>query len=116
MKKRIEYFDVAKALLIALVVIGHELQYANPAYDIIPYTLAQEFISSFYMPAFFVISGLLFDPKSLAERSWGEFGLRRIRTLVIPYFFFEMLAIVYKSLVLRSVSIVEGLRLMVTFR
>lgn len=40
MKKRIEYFDVAKALLIALVVIGHELQYANPAYDIIPYTLA----------------------------------------------------------------------------
>ena len=116
MKKRIEYFDVAKALLIALVVIGHELQYANPAYDIIPYTLAQEFIGSFYMPAFFVISGLLFDPKSLAERSWGEFGLRRIRTLVIPYFFFEMLAIVYKSLVLRSVSIVEGLRLMVTFR
>lgn len=53
MKKRIEYFDVAKALLIALVVIGHELQYANPAYDIIPYTLAQEFIGSFYMPAFF---------------------------------------------------------------
>lgn len=50
MKKRIEYFDVAKALLIALVVIGHELQYANPAYDIIPYTLAQEFIGSFYMP------------------------------------------------------------------
>ena len=115
MKKRIEYFDVAKALLIALVVIGHELQYANPAYDIIPYTLAQEFIGSFYMPAFFVISGLLFKPESLAERSWGEFILRRIRTLVIPYFFFEMLAIVYKSLVLRSVSIVEGLRLMVTF-
>lgn len=52
MKERIEYFDNAKALLILLVVIGHELIYANPQYNILPYTLAQGFIYSFHMPLF----------------------------------------------------------------
>lgn len=37
MKQRITYLDTTKALLIALVVIGHILNYANPRYDIIPY-------------------------------------------------------------------------------
>ena len=41
MKQRIPYIDSTKALLIILVVLGHVLQYANPRYDILPYTLMQ---------------------------------------------------------------------------
>ena len=55
MKQRITYLDTTKALLIALVVIGHVLQYANPEYNILPYTLAQAFIYSFLMSAFFLL-------------------------------------------------------------
>lgn len=36
--------------------------------------------------------------------------------MLVPYLFFECVAILYKHFVLRSVSIAEGLRLMLTFR
>ena len=52
MKQRIAYLDNAKALLILLVALVHVLNYANPGYDIIPYILPAEFISSFIMQAF----------------------------------------------------------------
>lgn len=34
MTKRISYIDNTRAILIALVVLGHILNYANPKYDI----------------------------------------------------------------------------------
>ena len=49
MKERIGYFDSAKAILITMVVVGHILNYANPDYSILPYTLVQGFIT--YMAA-----------------------------------------------------------------
>ena len=58
MTKRLTYIDITRAILIAMVVFGHILNYANPQYDIIPYTLAQEFMNSFQMPAFFILSGM----------------------------------------------------------
>lgn len=61
MEDRIEYVDYAKAFLIILVVLGHELNYANPAYSIIPYAFLHGFINSFHMPAFFIITGILFN-------------------------------------------------------
>ena len=69
MKQRITYLDTTKALLIALVVIDHVLQYANPEYNILPYTLAQAFIYSFLMSAFFLLSGLLFDTARSEEHT-----------------------------------------------
>ena len=36
MTKRISYIDNTRAILIALVVLGHILNYANPKYDIVP--------------------------------------------------------------------------------
>lgn len=116
MKQRITYLDTTKALLIALVVIGHVLQYANPEYNILPYTLAQAFIYSFHMSAFFLLSGLLFDTARWKARTWGTFLLRRTRTLLVPYLFFEALAALYKALILREITIPEGLYRMVTLR
>ena len=116
MKQRIAYLDNAKALLILLVALVHVLNYANPGYDIIPYILPAEFISSFIMQAFFLISGILADEEKWKKRNFRELLLSRTKTLLVPYFFFESIAVLYKGLVLHTVSIPEGLRLMVTFR
>lgn len=116
MKERIGYFDSAKAILITMVVVGHILNYANPGYSILPYTLAQSFITSFHMSAFFVISGILVDTEKWRKLACVEYIWRRIRSLVIPYFFFETIAILYKSFVLKSVSPIEGLKNTVTLR
>lgn len=116
MKERIGYFDSAKAILITMVVVGHILNYENPDYSILPYTLAQSFITSFHMSAFFVISGILVDTEKWRERPCVDYIVRRIKSLIIPYFFFETIAILYKSFVLKSVSPIEGLKNTVTLR
>ena len=48
MTKRISYIDNTRAILIALVVLVHILNYANPKYDIVPYVLVQQFLDSAY--------------------------------------------------------------------
>ena len=116
MTHRLTYIDTTRAILITLVVLEHVLNYANPQYDIIPYTLAQEWIGAFHMPAFFVLSGLLTDGEKWRGRSAGAYFVRKARTLLVPYLFFECIAILYKHFVLRSVSLLEGLRLMATVR
>lgn len=116
MTKRLTYIDITRAILIAMVVFGHILNYANPQYDIIPYTLAQEFMNSFQMPAFFILSGMLTDGEKWRGRSVGAYFGHKAKMLLVPYLFFECLAILYKHFVLRSVSLTEGLRLMLTMR
>lgn len=64
MNRRIACIDRTKALLIMLVVLGHVLNYANPGYDILPYMVVQIVISSFHMPAFFMLSGMLADEET----------------------------------------------------
>ena len=116
MTRRLTYIDTSRAILIALVVLGHILNYANPDYGIIPYTLAQEFINAFHMPAFFLLSGMLTDGERWRSRSAGTYYVHKVKTLLVPYLFFECIAIVYKHFVLHSVSLLEGLRLMLTMR
>ena len=116
MNKRLTYIDNAKAILIFMVVFAHILNYANPQYGIMPYTLTQAFITSFHMPAFFLISGLLFKNEKWRDQSWSAFFLSRVRSLLIPYLFFEMLAVLYLHFVLHSVTLTEGLWKMLTFR
>lgn len=116
MKERVTYIDSARALLIILVVLGHILQYANPGYDILPYTLAQEFIYAFHMPAFFLLTGMLADEERWKQRSLTELLKSRCRTLLVPYLFFELLAVFWKHFVLQTVTLGEGLYRMVTLR
>ena len=52
MTHRLTYIDTTRAILITLVVLEHVLNYANPQYNIIPYTLAQEWIGAFHMLRF----------------------------------------------------------------
>lgn len=116
MKQRITYIDGAKGILIILVVLGHILNYANPGYDILPYTLVQVVISSFHMPAFFLLSGILADEAVWKGRSLRRLVQSRCRTLLVPYFFFECVAILYQHFVLHAVTLSDGLYRMVTLR
>ena len=81
MTKRISYIDNTRAILIALVVLVHILNYANPKYDIVPYVLVQQFLDSFHMPAFFILSGMLTDGEKWRGRSVGSYFLHKAKTL-----------------------------------
>lgn len=70
---RVVHIDIAKGIVIFLMVIGHTS---------IP-EIASKWIWSFHMPFFFFISGVLFNYHKYGE--WGAFAKSRIRQLVIPY-------------------------------
>lgn len=116
MKERIEYYDNARGILILLVVLGHILIKANPGWSIKPYSLACSWINSFHMPAFFLLSGMLFDCDRWRTSSWGAFLIKRLQTLVVPYLFFEIIGMLYLRFVLHSISLPEGLLRIVTLQ
>lgn len=75
--KRIEWIDICKGLGIFLVVIGHTgiAKFSQTAYD---------WIYSFHMPLFYMLSGLVFN--GVKYDTFSKFIKRRLKTLVIPYF------------------------------
>ena len=114
-KDRIEYYDIAKAYLIVLVILGHILIVLNPGYTKLYFSVIQSFIYAFHMPAFFILHGVLFNNEKWRKRPVKEFILKRIYTLIIPYLFFEIIGIIWKW-ILGSQDVLTGLYNMVTIR
>ncbi len=83
MRKRLDYIDRAKGILIILVVIGHIWQ-SGYVFDV---------IYAFHMPAFFVISGMLMRHTESYRRPFGKFLGERIYAYGIPFLFIEALGI-----------------------
>lgn len=83
MEARLDYIDRAKGILIILVVIGHIWQ-SGYIFD---------FIYSFHMPAFFVISGMLMRYTRSYEKKYTQFLLGRVYAFGIPFIFFEILGV-----------------------
>lgn len=79
------YIDVAKGILIICVVIGHVINFEYMFTRII-----KTFIYTFHMPAFFIISGILTNGKNLENQTILGFAKRKIKRLLIPYIFFEV--------------------------
>lgn len=78
MKERIAFADALKGFAIFCVLWGHALQYLHGAdYDYLGNSM-YEFIYSFHMPLFFMISGFFFSPSS------KDFLLKKVRQLVVP--------------------------------
>jgi fucose 4-O-acetylase-like acetyltransferase len=73
-------FDIMKGVGIILMIIGH---------CAIPWLLGN-FIFSFHMPLFFIISGFFFKPKPVVQQLKIDF-----KRLVIPYLFICLLLIIY---------------------
>ena len=90
--QRLEYIDVAKGLLITLVVIGHAWRAAynnGILHNAAVYHLADNWIYAFHMPAFFFISGL-FAIQS-AQRSVKAFISTKMRTIAYPYLLWSVI-------------------------
>lgn len=84
MKQRIKWIDIAKGITIILVVIGHlNIKMFPEVKPII------DFIYTFHMPLFFLLSGLTFS----IDRNNGfwTFFKKKFKRLMTPYFAFSIL-------------------------
>lgn len=77
-KDRLTYIDITKGVGIILVVWFH-----MPINKLPNFELWGGYITTFYMPLFFLMSGMFFKPTNL---------LLKVRRLLIPYCFFYVLA------------------------
>lgn len=96
-KQRIEGIDLCKALGICLVVLGHFLETDS---------LLKICIYSFHVPLFFVLSGYTQNENS----DFSEFLIRKIKTLLIPYFIYFILSLPYYLITKTQVSLITLLK------
>lgn len=101
MNKRIEWIDVAKAILIFLVMLGHS---PIPKWEC-------NAINSFHMAAFFSLSGFTFSYKG----NFKEFILKKTRGILLPYIEFSVILLIFFFLKYRFIhsgnfDIIEGIK------
>lgn len=90
-KARDPLLDNARAILIALVVVGHTLEQIHTPLAEIVYT----WIYSFHMPAFVVITGFL----SRSYRSEPRQVARLLTSMLIPYLIFQVIHTVENNVI-----------------
>lgn len=78
-KKRVDYLDMVKGIGIILVVIGHSDYLAYHGLTV---------ISSFHMPLFFIVSGMLIRHTGEEQREMKQIFLRKLKSIMIPYVVF----------------------------
>ena len=93
---RTEWLDIAKGITIILMVLGHTG---------LPVRLSN-FIFAFHMPLFFIAFGLV---SNYGKGSYGEFFLRKVRGLAVPYAVYSSLLIALLGLS-HSISIMDVLQ------
>lgn len=81
MKKRLDYLDMVKGIGIFFVVLGHMQDIS---------TVTRVWISSFHMPLFFIVSGLLMAIKNEAELDIKTSFQKKWRGIMIPYMWFSL--------------------------
>ncbi len=81
MKKRVGYYDIAKGIGIILVVIAH-IEY-------MPLELRQ-YIVTFHMPAFFIISGMLMNLTKERDREVRPLLRHKFMRILLPYLVFSL--------------------------
>ena len=88
--KRLEYIDLAKGVMILLVVAGHIVQYYLQGY--VQHKL-WTFIYSFHMPLFFLLSGFVMGitRKKMEEVPFCGWLWKKIRTLLVPFLLWSFL-------------------------
>lgn len=106
MKKRIEYFDIAKGIGAFLVLIGH-LQ-GPEFFQYSPYVIPMcEWIFSFHMAFFFIISGMLINYKNDIDKDMKDIAKRRFKGIMIPYYWFSFfyMTVVLKAFIKKQILI-----------
>lgn len=93
MKQRLLYFDIAKALCIILVAIGHYVPDGMPEW----YKMLHDWIYKFHMPLFMFASGYIYIAFKKDE-PYGQFVWKKVRRLMVPYFSTSAIVITIKLL------------------
>lgn len=97
-KKRIYYLDIAKGIGVVLMILGHIPDLSVPA---------RQFVTSFHMPLFFVISGMIICATGEETRDGRQIFRRKFRSIMIPYFIFSVLSLlveVFGTVVLKNTT------------
>lgn len=81
MDKRMVWPDIAKAIGIFLVVVGHSMPFEN----------IKMWIYTFHMPLFFFLSGMFITRESFEKISFDNFLTKKFKTIFIPYLIFGSL-------------------------
>lgn len=81
MKRRIEWIDALRAIMIFFIVFGHSATGG----------MLKKYVLSFHVPAFFFLSGYVFGFEK-KERFAGFFK-KKFLTLMMPYYIFSLLSI-----------------------
>ncbi len=82
-KKRIYYLDMAKGIGAILMVLGHVPELPE---------VVRAVVTSFHMPLFFVLSGIILSATGETNRSFREILKRKMRSIMIPYVVFSVLS------------------------
>ncbi|ETP71782.1 acetyltransferase, fucose-4-O-acetylase [Lachnospiraceae bacterium JC7] len=84
-KVRIELIDIAKAITIILVILGHTTgNLDTPMY--------RRLLYSFHMPLFFFLAGMSIKAKELRSfREWISFIKKNLLALIVPYLIFAFI-------------------------
>lgn len=88
MNKRLDYIDTAKGIGIILVVIYHHLlgaEYIN------------NWISSFHMPLFFMITGYLYAFRDNYTKPVGKFIVQKLKGLMYPFATLSFVVIIWNA-------------------
>ena len=86
MNERLNYLDTAKGIGIILVVIYHHLLGAE---------FVNNWISSFHMPLFFMITGYIYGYRNDYSKTGKDFIIQKIKGLLYPYFTLSLIVIVW---------------------
>ena len=80
------YLDMVKGLAIILVVLGHSGA-INHSTNL--------WLSTFHLPTFFIISGILVNLKKEKQLAFNTFIINKFKQILIPYFCFSFISIIF---------------------
>ncbi len=93
--KRLDYLDLAKGIGILIVMLGHFPFYGEPHISIQLY----DFIFSFHMPLFFIITGIIFGySRKWEKQTFKELFIKKLKTIIYPYFMLSVIALALQVL------------------
>lgn len=98
--KRIIFIDIAKAICIVLVVIGHYVPDGSPSW----YVALHDMIYTFHMPLFMFASGYVYIA-TRRDGPYGTFLLKKVRRLMVPYLTTSVVVITIKLLTQGGMSV-----------
>jgi fucose 4-O-acetylase-like acetyltransferase len=92
LKVRLNWIDYAKGVGIIFVVFGHVIKglYSAKLINPVFFYYAVNFVYSFHMPLFFILSGYFFV-KSFLKRGTREFILNKFETILYPFVIWSLL-------------------------